>query len=139
PLAGPALPRCPCAPGGRWTAGPPPLPAAPANPAPPRREPPAAPPARRSAAGWAVAALLAAVALLTGLNLWQTVALQRQVAKSAATAPAETRPEAKATVRETSPSPDVGDRERFAGALYELLLDHGGKREGGQGGPGFQA
>lgn len=78
---------------------------------------------RRSLARWAAVALLAVVAVLTGLNLWQTYALRLQLAQ--ASAAAEPRPEPKATARE-QPSADVA---RFAEAMYDLLLERGGKRE----------
>lgn len=80
---------------------------------------------RRSSSRVAVAVLLCAVAFLAGLNLWQTMSLQRQLAQLSA-AP----PEPKGTGRDpVSPSPEAGEREKFAEALYDLMLERSGRRE----------
>jgi hypothetical protein len=97
---------------------------------------PALPPlrmARRSRfvlATFAVGLLLVLVGL-TAINLWTTVALSQKVA-SAGKADREgwTPPEtahARPALTQTSSSEE--SRERFARALYDLLLERGGRRE----------
>jgi hypothetical protein len=93
-----------------------------------------APPARpaRSLLGGVGVLVLVLLAALTGLNLWTTLSVSKQIA---AIRPGEREPAPHpepATVPADKPVPAATSseaRERFARALYELLQERGGRRE----------
>jgi hypothetical protein len=76
--------------------------------------------------------LLLILSTLTGLNLWMTLALSRQVSGAGKGVPeARVQPGPETTARDKAAPAAAEDdsRDRFARALYELLQEHGGRRE----------
>jgi hypothetical protein len=86
----------------------------------------------RPLAGTLAVLMLLVLAALTGMNLWATFALSRQVAaRRSEREPVTPTEPARSHVQPTPAGAASGSeaRERFAQALYELLQEHGGRRE----------
>jgi hypothetical protein len=96
-------------------------------------KPPAAPAPRqpRPLLGAVGLLLLLVLAVLTGVNLWLTLLLGRQVAAAErGDRGADVQPKAVVTAPAKPATPAAEEsRDRFARALYELLQERGGRRE----------
>ena len=77
--------------------------------------------------------LLLVLAALTGMNLWTTLSLSRQVAAAGRGEREPEGPPAPTATSHGKPAAPLGagddSRDRFARALYELLQERGGRRE----------